>query len=422
MFRKVLACLLLAAFIAMPAMAQNRVNASEKGSLLIWSKVELRWNAAGAPIQDVFIDLTNDYIDDVIVQLYFINGDGPLDATAVERAHPGWNSVDVAIPLTMNEPTYWSAMTGGPIGMQPFTILDPAGPGQLPGRPDPEGTGDRVLRGYIIGWAVNDLGQEIRWNHLKGDAVIVNYLYGSAWEYNAWSFRALDQGGAVLNGDPTGTQGQLFLNGVEYDFAYSQLLLDFYAVNSTALSGGGRVVSVDTDLTLFPVSVDLRQETDGPITTKAHFDIWDMNEFKKSETYHCVTCWDQTLLSRYGIPNNFLIQNLQTDKGKARITGQASQLCDFDFDPADGPLGTDPRDIISVADPLLGVAAKRLVFDAGVDFGWAGMNLFGMGTASALVQADLVSGGNPPPELPAGIQRPVQTNTPRQTAGAIGPK
>jgi len=400
MLRKSLACLLLVGILATPAMAQNRVSASEKGSLLIWSKVELRWNASGQPIQDVFIDLTNDYINDVLVQLYFINGDGPLPAMGPERPHPGWNSVDVQIPLTMNEPTYWSAMTGGPIGMQPFTILDPAYDG-LPGRPDPEGTGDRVLRGYILGWAVDDLGAEIRWNHLKGDAIIVNYMYGSAWEYNAWAFAALDQGGTVLNGDPTGTPGQLFLNGVEYDSAFGQLLLDFYAVNSTALSGGGRTVSVDTDLTLFPVSVDLRQETEGPVTTKAHFDIWDMNEYEKSGTYRCVTCWDQTLLSMYGIPNNFLIKHLQTDKGKARITGQASQLCDVDYDPEDGlALGADPRDIISVADPLLGVAAKRLVFDNGADYGFAGMNLFGLGTASALIQADRVSGGSPPDEAP----------------------
>ena len=407
MYRMLLACLILAAMIATPALAQDRVNCSEKGSLLIWSKVELRWNAAGNPIQDTFISLTNDYIEDVQVQLYFINGDGPLPVSGPERPHPGWNSVDFGIELTMNEPTYWSAMTGGPIGAQPFTILDPAN-GGLPGRPDPAGTGDRVLRGYILGWAVNDLGEEIRWNHLSGNAVIVNYMFGSAWEYNAWSFRALDQGGAIANGDATGTPGMIFLNGTEYDSAYSQLLFDFFAVNSTALSGGGRVVAVDTDLTLFPVSVDLRQETEGPVTTKAHFDIWDMNEFKKSGTYHCVTCWDQTLLSDYGIPNNFLIQNLWTDKGKARIIGQASQLCDYDYDLADGPLGTDPRDIISVADPLLGVAAKQLVFDSGSDYGYAGMNLFGMGTASALIQADLVSGGNPPPETPAIQRTPVR--------------
>ena len=57
----------------------DRGSASEKGSLVIYPKVELRWNAAGDTlIQDTFIDLTNDYPEDVKVQMYFINGDAPL--------------------------------------------------------------------------------------------------------------------------------------------------------------------------------------------------------------------------------------------------------------------------------------------------------------------------------------------------------
>ena len=554
----------------------DRVNAAQKGSLLVFPKVELRWNSAGEPIQDVFLDLTNDYPDDVLVQLYFVNGDPPLEVSvgqppvgnptwhvaidvstvavqnleiefalydnsgvigdswalidnvvygaetedfedgtlggfdaslnpasvqvindtldgsgskvmhiaedpvltptyvfrdfvvsgagtiefdfslfgsglvgpygldelvvsildadtlspllpgltpgfgdvvaansnglievdgvtvspiaAVEPYHPGWNWVDVAIPLTHNEPTYWSMMTGAPIGMQPFTILDPAGPGQLPGRPDPEGGEDRVMRGYVIAWAVNELNQEIRWNHLLGDAVIVDYLAGAAWEYNAWVFQATD---SVAHGAPTGTPGDLHLDGSEFQFCYDQLLLEFYAVHSMALSGGGRMVSVDTDLTLHPVSADLRQDSVGPVTTKAHFDIWDMNEFKKSGTYRCITCWDQTCLSNYRFPNNFLLENLWTDRGKARISGVASQLCNVDFDPTNGPLGADPRDVVSVSTPLLGVATKRMVFDGGADHGLAGSNVFGLGYATALIRADLVSGGGAPPETPS---------------------
>jgi hypothetical protein len=375
-------------------MAVDRVSASEKGSLIIFSKVELRWTAAGVLYQDTFIDLTNDYPGDVQVQMYFINGDPPLDEPGV-RFHPGWNAVDVQIDLTGNQPTYWSALTGLPEGTSPFTILDPGFP---PGRPAPEGTGDRVMRGYIIAWAVDADGEEIRWNHLKGDALIVNYLTGAAWEYNAWAFSVVAPN--VTHGNPTGTPGILNLDGTEYEPSFDQLLLDFYAVGSTAFSGP-TLVTVNTDVTLFPVSADLRQETDGPVTTKASFTVWNMNETQFTGYDRCITCWDQELLSNYGIPNHFLLQNLQTNKGKARIDGLASQLCDI-------------GGIISENASLLGVAAKMLVFGT-QGFGMAGMTLVGMGTQNALIQADVVV--SPPPEqlpgtpgMPAG--RPVKKATP----------
>ena len=57
-----------------------RPAAGEKGSLVIFSKVEIRWDASGNVIQDTFLDLTNDYPDDVLVQMYFVNGDAPIVA------------------------------------------------------------------------------------------------------------------------------------------------------------------------------------------------------------------------------------------------------------------------------------------------------------------------------------------------------
>ena len=115
---------------ACPA-AELRIG-TQKGSLLIMSKVEIRWDAQGNLLQDTFIALTNDYMEDVRVQMFFVNGDEPIPAGDQERAHPGWNWVDNEITLTGNEPAYWSALTGNPKGVSPFTILDP---GVLPGRP-----------------------------------------------------------------------------------------------------------------------------------------------------------------------------------------------------------------------------------------------------------------------------------------------
>jgi hypothetical protein len=394
----------------------NRASVSEKGSLLYYSKIELRWNATApfARIQDTFLTIVNDYPEEVCVQWYFINGDEPLAATFVgdppvlsERAHRGWNSVDCITCLTPDESTYYSAGTGNPLGCQPFGILDPGSP---PGRPDPENPGQRVLRGYAIAFAVDRVsGAEISWNHLSGHVDIVNYADRSAWEYNSYAFQCVYEvipGVPVPVGAQCGTDpGTLHMDGVEYDFAFDKLLFDFYAVGFEAYSlPPSTFVIMDTDLTLFPVSVDLRQDTKGPVVTKAKFDIWNQNEDSLSGTYRCITCWDQTLLCSYGSPNSFLIDNLQTNKGKARIDGMQSNVCNSPdlcchlgvdracFPAIDHPQ-IDPECSKDAA--LLGVADRILYFSGFVTGRTdAGMTLVGQGTQEAVIHRDIID----PPE------------------------
>jgi len=86
------------------------------------------------------------------------------------------------------------------------------------------------------------------------------------------------------------------------------------------------------------------------------------------------------LVGNYDAPNHFLIENLQTDKGKARINGMASAVV----------CGAH-----SVAAPLLGVVAKMMEYDSG-DNAMAGTNLIGMGSQVGEILADLLT---PPPEL-----------------------
>ncbi|MHC5115099.1 MAG: hypothetical protein ACYTGP_11810 [Planctomycetota bacterium] len=391
--------------------AAAKVDSNKKGSLVFYSKVEIRWDNAGGLLQDTFLQLTNDYPEDVRVQFYHINGDAPLDEPGV-RFHPGWNYVDNGITLTGDQTTYWSALTGQPAvgGMAPFTSLDPGFP---PGRPDPD-TGGRMLRGYVIGWAVNAANEQIAWDHLNGHATIVDYQRGAAWKYNTFNFDTNDNARGSVVGDP----GELELDGTKYDEAYSHLLLNFQAVGSNAYSGPRQVLA-NTDLTLYPLdNIDLRQEGCGPETTKAHFDIWNMNEVKFSGVHRCITCWDQTLLSNYGQPNHFLIQVLQTNHGKARIEGLASQVCDVDVDPNDGIFppadrcnpdpateSHHPDDVVSTDSALLGVFFELLIFDAGVDNGWAGATLGGMGVNEyGDVRYDVLA---PPPEgtLPPDADR-----------------
>jgi hypothetical protein len=378
----------------LPATAQavqDRVSATEKGSLVILSKIEIRW-ADAAPfdlIQDTFISLTNDNNKDVRVQMYFVNGDAPLDADPVtgERAHPGWNWYDNQITLTGNQPACWSAATGqGTFALSPFGVLDPGTP---PGRPAMDGTDDRVLRGFMYGFAVNNDGEEIRWNHLKAEGTIVDYANGAAWEYNSWNHQVVS---GVAEGQPgDANPGCLNLDGTEYSPAFDQLLLNFVATDSDVFSGDNNQVVAELDVTLHPESADLRQETDGPITTKASYLVWNENETEFSGMHRCITCWDQqvgTLYAEFGVPNHFLLANIQTDCGKARIDGLQSSLCDFDSKRDDGPIGSNPEDVVSEAAALIGVAARFLDIDGGAATAKTGYNLVGAGTEAAVIKFD----------------------------------
>jgi uncharacterized repeat protein (TIGR01451 family) len=241
---------------------RERANISQLGSLVVFPKVELRWDAAGNLLQDTFISLNNFANQDVLVQMYFVNGDKPLAANSEtgERAHAGCNSVDVQIDLTHQEPTYWSARTGLPKGVSPFTILDSGNP---PGRPALDGSGERYLRGYVVAWAVKPVlvdgrveYHEISWNYLSGAATLVNYAITEAWEYEAWPFQSI----STALGEPPDTRpGSLRLNGIEYQAAPAFLLFDFYAAGSSPFSRPGYQVITQTDLTLLPMIVDLRE-------------------------------------------------------------------------------------------------------------------------------------------------------------------
>ena len=407
-----------------------RTDASVKGSLLVYPKVELRWDANGNLTQDTFISLTNDFEADVNVQLYFVNGDAATNAvtvgsppTVVEPAHNGWNRVDCQVGLTADESTHFSVLTGQPAGCQPFTVLDPGTP---PGRPDPEAIdGSRMLRGFILAWAVNQDGEEIRWNHLTGLGTIVDHAIGDAWEYRPYAFSSRCGVNGAEPADCTMFDdndvcctaevipGNLDLDAFQYDLSVDRLLLDFFASGSEAFSSD-RIVTQDTDITLLPLEIDLRQDGAGPFSTKAKFDIWNQNETRFSGTERCIRCWDQVLLSSFASPNHFLISNLQTNKGKARIDGISSGVvCDElatdqvgrrlcrDANGLFGPCGVDGFtericvDNIGRFAPcsdnasLLGLTAKHLNFATG-DRARAGSSMVGQGYQRGRVQNDII--------------------------------
>jgi len=365
-----------------------------KGSLLVFPAVEVKWDIRGQVIQDTLIQITNDTSEEVFVQFYMVNGDEPIPDGQIINGHPGWNWADCQILLTADQPTYWSAATGLPAGCQPFSVLDDGTP---PGRPDPEsGPGTRVLRGFVVGWAVNVAGEEISWNHLGGSATHINYTDSWSWEYPATTFRAMNSQRGSMTDEVSGV---LRLDGFEYEAAPDRLLFNFNAVGARFRNGLNVATAVDTDLSLMILTNDLRQDTFGPVTTKAKFDIWNLNETRLSGTERCVTCWDQTLLSNYGIPNNFKIENLQTDVGKARIDGMSSTVCDVNCEDNE-PQG-DGEVICSQEVPLLGVAQKifRIGSIQSGSLAAAGTGLIGMGSQPATIWYDIIrpssSGGIP---------------------------
>ncbi len=359
---------------------------TDKGSLLIISKVELRWDRDGELIQDTFVSLTNDFNEDVRVQMFFVNGDEPLprNPQTQERAHPGWNWVDNEIQLTANEPAIWSVYSGQPKGVSQFQILDPVmSLGDLPGRPDPERPGQRVLRGYIVAFAVDLENLPIRHNHLAATVTVVNYAGGHAYEYKAFASKGL----GVPHGERIASDGRLDLDGEHFTQTYSELLLSFQVPAGLGYSqqSGGQLIASDTDLTLHLVDADFRMDGQ-PRATKASVNVWNMNESKFSGTRKCITCWDQGLIRRWDLPNNFLMQNLQTMHGKARIDGVASAECELSEDL-----------------PLLGVVTTYLfggdtTRGAGTEDDSApmaaGRVLQGMGLQTATIQYDPV--GIPP--------------------------
>ena len=268
------------------AYAADRVSASEKGSLLVYPKIEIKWDTAGELIQDTFISLNNDHPLDRHIVMFFVS-----DTLECEGIYHDTT-------LTGNEAAYWSAATGFPKMVGPFSE-DLAGD---------DGCGNDRVAGFIVVFATNENNEQVRWNHLYGAGTIINYTDGFAWEYNAYAYKVLDP---WSNGSVVGTAGTILMDGAEYEQCFSTLLMDFFASNDlsdadydpSAVDNGFKI---DTDLTLVIANWDFRQGG-GHFLTKADFWIWNEMEVSR-RAHYCVECWDKSLLSSHGGP--FLISNL----------------------------------------------------------------------------------------------------------------
>lgn len=217
---------------------------AEKGSVLVFPKYEVRYNASGGLVQDTFIQLSNDFTQGVDLLILYVNGNGCV-----------CNAERIDASLTQRQPVYWSVATGLPFGLPPITLLDDQGESDS----DPDDVlagGGKLFRGYVVIYAINPQVQEINWNHLHGLATLIHYEQGASWEYSPWSFRARGSHGNVLQPP----YGQLDFDGVEYDMAPDRLLFEFMAPGAPLKSKQGITAEAqDTDLTLIVFKRDLNK-------------------------------------------------------------------------------------------------------------------------------------------------------------------
>jgi len=312
-----LAIALVLAMVGMASAAQNVVGTNQKGSLLVWPKIE-----AFDSTVDTYILIGN---DNSLVPAF-----GSVLASAFVYVKCYWMDSnqtveDFQFPLSPFQPFYFSAMTGhgdyDDIQVPPFVGV-----------------------GSLVCFA-EDAGDQtqVPYNHLYGSALIV-YPAGSdpvtAVSYNAYSFR---WEGAGAGANP----GKLPLSGdTGYDACPAYLVENFLA--SDGLASGTVLGTFERpDLTLWPCKQDLRQDRQ-PTCTKAKFDVWNENEVKFTGAYQCFKCFYEGFLDEIGSTNmqngfssdttqkgngfgwdKFLEHTLGTEVGRFRVSGVTSSACTF---------------------------------------------------------------------------------------------
>ncbi|ABA57483.1 hypothetical protein Noc_0973 [Nitrosococcus oceani ATCC 19707] len=301
-----------ASLLSTSALALDRANTSEKGSLLVFPNVDVSGD------RNTIIRLQNDYSDSVSLKCYWKNGTKFF--------------TDFQIELTKFQPIWISARDGeGTYSVPPFPtsanqdyldkIGHSGGPYATPSRVTlPE---HARTAGELQCWAVDGGGaSEIRWNHLAGSATVVDASQGTAYQYNAWGFRCLVGG----NGDAcvVADAGQLDLNGNEYE-ACPKKLIGHFSPAETAL--GGMQVHRN-ELTLASCNQDLTQDQQFHFT-KLKFNVWNEQEAKYTGAYQCMDSWHQGLLD--GVQNNgrnFTASSLKTDVARFKVRGMKSSVCE----------------------------------------------------------------------------------------------
>jgi hypothetical protein len=349
MFKKTLVfslavALMLMGLCSVASAAQNVTNVSQKGSLLIFPKIDTSTIGTTGFYRDTIVMIGNDYYTEQWIQCYWVD--------QLQRIQ------DFMFRLTPNQPIWFRASDGTGTG----SADDPnvSSPIMVP----PFFPGDYTV-GELKCWAVDASGaNQVAFNHLYGNAMIFDSVHAAAFEYNAWAFTAR----GVAQGSPVGTGGTLVLSGANnaYDACPQYLLFNFFAKDSSIDLDppAATATFVETDLTLVPCFQDLRQDR-VPTCTKAKFDIWNENETKYTGAYRCIRCWFEGYLDQIAVQTpgkgfggeKFVYKYLHTTVGRFRVQGVASTVCNKVFADCatqiDSPLlGLISTEVKFIADPF----------------------------------------------------------------------
>lgn len=323
--------LLAIGLVASSAMAVNETSntaqATKRGSLLIFPKVDTRGDfdplsaADDTYRRDTIISIGNDLSQDVtleciwkypVLALTEFNDTSRIDqltgeVPAVYRAYTQTccDEENFTIKLTAKQVIYFSAGTGiaNVLGADLFDTTN-----QIPAASN----GVAALTCFAIKGDGNKT--PIAFNGLYGEAQIVrfdNYEDNgiSSWEYNAWAFKGRADTGVALGTKEADGSRTLPLKGVKntYDACPNYLTFNFIArqafniVDDLPDYDTTAIPIIGTDITLYPCTQDLREfdTTADPkkeTRTLAVFSIWNANEDQFSGTQACVKCWFEQIL------------------------------------------------------------------------------------------------------------------------------
>jgi hypothetical protein len=293
--------------------AQNVANTSQKGSLLIFPKIDVNEG------KDTIVRIGNDYSSAARVQCFWENGYLQVQ--------------DLILGVAANTSIWINARTGKASTISyttsiSFPVLDYS-------------AGDIEIHshsGELICFAIDSNTRvPISWNHLFGSAEIVDSRTStSVYGYTAWAFSARN----VSLGTPIGNPGMLKLTGATGDYDACPQYLTSEFLSAPVGSGFG------TQLTLVPCMQDFRQDA-VHISAKAQFEVWDENGMKIGDAWKCINRffdgflqdigpgtdpWTGMPIGGYG--GNRFLSNTKTcmlDNGRFRVAALKSSVCESPY-------------------------------------------------------------------------------------------
>lgn len=332
---------LLAGFTGAALGAQNVANTTQKGSLLIFPRVDIREVSPGVQM-DTIIRISNDYPAAVTVSCFWVSYE--------------WDKTGFNFILPPNDTVWFTAREG----LASRRIFNEVAPFPPPFQINPYTGKLKRATGELKCFAVDpDFGAPISFNHLYGTVEIIeneNFMYA----YPSWNFIAR----GVSLGQPVGQPGKLVLSGKngEYDACPAYLTTEYQPLVAGADGSPG------SRLCMVPCNQDLRQDG-GRVFTKALFEIFDQNGTKVGNAWKCVMPpfdeflqeitpavdpWTGLKIAAYG-GENFNVHGMdpELDNARLRVSAVKSTACEtdhyYDFWRDTPPYWTAPSGIPGLA-------------------------------------------------------------------------